>query len=273
MSDTVSSKVRNHYDSVAMRYDVGFKKAESRWRFHDLATWEHINRFFPKAGKLLDAGCGTGRWALRLARMGWYVTGVDISKKMLEVAKRKASNLGVSDRVEFVAGDVTELCGLQCESFDAILSQGCVLSYCGDAAKALSEFHRVAKSGACLIADVDCRFSVAASYWRKQGDFLAATQMLDTGDGLGGAAKSAERFPIHAFMPEELHRLLAETGWRLAVMVGKTVTPTLIGKECFKQLLETSEGFAELREMETRLRHQTNLIGCATNLEVAAFVP
>lgn len=38
--------------------------------------------------RLLDAGCGSGRWSVRLAEAGWRVTGVDISAQLLAMAPR-----------------------------------------------------------------------------------------------------------------------------------------------------------------------------------------
>jgi 2-polyprenyl-3-methyl-5-hydroxy-6-metoxy-1,4-benzoquinol methylase len=39
--------------------------------------------------KILDIGCGTGNHAIRMAKKGYKITGVDSSESMLEVAKRK----------------------------------------------------------------------------------------------------------------------------------------------------------------------------------------
>jgi ubiquinone/menaquinone biosynthesis C-methylase UbiE len=36
--------------------------------------------------ELLDAGCGTGRWSVRLAQAGWVVTGVDLSQELIRLA-------------------------------------------------------------------------------------------------------------------------------------------------------------------------------------------
>src|SRR5258708_35000311 len=52
---------------------------------------------------ILDAGCGTGRVAIELARRGLQVTGVDVDAAMLERARAKAPQL------EWVHGDVATL--------------------------------------------------------------------------------------------------------------------------------------------------------------------
>lgn len=62
----------------------------------------------PAAGlRVLDVGCGVGRWSCLLAARGARVTGVDLSPQMISVARRSAAARGVSCR--FLVGDVTAL--------------------------------------------------------------------------------------------------------------------------------------------------------------------
>jgi SAM-dependent methyltransferase len=58
-------------------------------------------------GSALDLGCGTGFWAVELARRGWQVVGVDNVPKALSAARERAEAAGVE--VRFVLGDVTAL--------------------------------------------------------------------------------------------------------------------------------------------------------------------
>src|SRR5690606_33465644 len=46
-----------------------------------------------RPGRVLDAGCGTGRVAVELARRGHDVVGVDLDPSMLAVARREAPHL------------------------------------------------------------------------------------------------------------------------------------------------------------------------------------
>jgi 2-polyprenyl-3-methyl-5-hydroxy-6-metoxy-1,4-benzoquinol methylase len=56
-------------------------------------------------GDILDMGCGTGRHAIELAKRGYLVTGVDISRGMLAAADRAAREAGVE--VEWIQADAS----------------------------------------------------------------------------------------------------------------------------------------------------------------------
>ncbi|MDX3458324.1 methyltransferase domain-containing protein [Streptomyces sp. ME02-8801-2C] len=72
--------------------------------------------------RVLDAGCGTGRIAIRLAELGHHCTGVDIDPSMLAVARRDAP------AQEWLHGDLTHLDALGLEpGFDLALAAGNVI--------------------------------------------------------------------------------------------------------------------------------------------------
>lgn len=70
--------------------------------------------------RLLDAGCGPGVLAERLAQEGWVVAGVDESNAMIEVAKRDSRP---TEHLTFIQGQLTRLPALfKSGSFDAIVA-------------------------------------------------------------------------------------------------------------------------------------------------------
>lgn len=58
-------------------------------------------------GRALDLGCGTGTNAIYLTQHGFDVTAIDISRRAIALARRKARSVGV--RPQFIRGDVTQM--------------------------------------------------------------------------------------------------------------------------------------------------------------------
>ncbi|MEV2245496.1 class I SAM-dependent methyltransferase [Streptomyces sp. NPDC049970] len=75
-----------------------------------------------EASRVLDAGCGTGRIAIRLAELGHRCTGVDVDSSMLAVARRTAPGQ------EWILGDLAGLDTLGLDpGFDLVLAAGNVI--------------------------------------------------------------------------------------------------------------------------------------------------
>ena len=57
-----------------------------------LRKWESkvVKEHFPRKGKVLDIGCGGGREAIPLAKLGYEVFAVDVADKQIEIAKENA---------------------------------------------------------------------------------------------------------------------------------------------------------------------------------------
>lgn len=102
-----------------------------------------------KGKKILDAGCGASRDASLLAKAGARVTGVDISPKMLELAKKTCAG----PDVELYMKDMQKT-SFPDKEFDIIISIFSV-AYKKNLADLLSEFKRVLKeNGKLLISTV-----------------------------------------------------------------------------------------------------------------------
>lgn len=128
-------------------------------RFEDLASAgvdvhgeaDLVDSYGP--GSVLDAGCGTGRVAIELARRGRAVVGLDVDDAMLEAARRKAPAL------EWIAADLTDP-GLDLgRTFDLIVMAGNVLIFVppGTEGQVIANAARLLAPGGRLVAGYSLR--------------------------------------------------------------------------------------------------------------------
>lgn len=118
-------------------------------RHYDKAVARMLSVLMPPVGsEVLDAGCGTGVHSIRTAKAGFRVKAIDISRTVLDDAKRRATSEGVVDKIDFEVADLTKL-QFADNSFQSIFSWG-VLIHVPDIDKALVELARVLKPGGRL---------------------------------------------------------------------------------------------------------------------------
>src|SRR5688572_17757743 len=133
--------VRSLFATIADRYDlitvVLSYAQDRRWqrRLADLAS--------PEAGaRVLDLATGTGDIALVFAARRAHVVGLDVTLRMIELAKRKAAGV---QSATFLVGDMLTL-PFTAASFD-IVTTGYGLRNVPDLARAIDEIVRVLKPG------------------------------------------------------------------------------------------------------------------------------
>ena len=84
-------------------------------------------------GKLLDLGTCSGSQAIGLAKLGFDVTGTDVSRTAIKKAKaslelaRKATDGGRIGNLEFLVDDILDT-RLAADQFDVVLDRGCLHS-------------------------------------------------------------------------------------------------------------------------------------------------
>jgi 2-polyprenyl-3-methyl-5-hydroxy-6-metoxy-1,4-benzoquinol methylase len=133
---TLDSWDRDYYHPIAERY-------------YDSAISTMLQLLEVRPGTtVLDAGCGPGVHSLRVARAGFRVCAVDISKTMLREARARIEAAGLATSVEFRQEDLTQLT-FPDSSFRHVFSWG-VIIHIHNVEKALDELARVIEPGGTL---------------------------------------------------------------------------------------------------------------------------
>ncbi|MBD2430843.1 MULTISPECIES: class I SAM-dependent methyltransferase [Fischerella] len=142
----IENTVRNQYDQVAAVYDLRWKSYISK-TLSFLKTWAEISPL----DSVLDVACGTGEFERLLLseHSTQHIVGIDISEKMLAIAKQKCSPY---PQVEFYTATAKAL-PFASNSFDVIVSANS-FHYFDEPAAALTEMRRVLKpEGKVIILD------------------------------------------------------------------------------------------------------------------------
>ena len=144
-TEEAKAKATATYNAAADSFD------EPALAFWNLIGQRTIERLRLKPGdRVLDVACGSGASAIPAAQSvgeSGTVLGVDLAERLLELARAKAHQLGLTN-IRFQVGDM-ERSGCADESFDAVV---CVFGifFVPDMAKAVRELWRMVRQGGQL---------------------------------------------------------------------------------------------------------------------------
>lgn len=113
-----------------------------------------VRPYLALAKTVLDLGCGGGKDALRLAREGFHVVGLDLSSAAIGQAEARAKEEGLS--AEFLAADMSEGLPFPPNSFDAVLANLSLHYFTSEKTRfVMSEVRRVLAQGGVLVMHVN----------------------------------------------------------------------------------------------------------------------
>jgi ubiquinone/menaquinone biosynthesis C-methylase UbiE len=168
--------------------------------------------------RVLDVPCGQGRHAHLLAEAGFDVTGLDYSKHLLDVAKKR----GTSENLRYVQGDMRALPDKWTGSFAAVLNLFTSFGFFldpQDDVRAMREFARVLEPNGVLIWHGGSRDGVMAKFlsrdwWKSEDGTMIAHER--TFDPLSGILSIRSHWNGTKASGEREHRIRLYTATRLA---------------------------------------------------------
>lgn len=186
---------------------------------------------------ILDLGCGTGEYAIDMARRGYQMVGYDLSLSMLARASDDAQERNL--KINFLQGDMREMPFE--DVFDGAYCWNTSFGYFDESQNqaVIARVHKALKRGGQFLLDVINRDFVSqdspSSVW-FQGDGcicmdemnldwitsrmkIKRTMMIE-----GGRSRELE-YSIRVYALHELGKMLHDAGFRVAEVSGRTETP------------------------------------------------
>jgi SAM-dependent methyltransferase len=214
------------FDEFAPRYDqeVFVQNTEAETEF----LIGHLR--LSHGARILDVGCGTGRHSVALAQRGYQVTGVDLSREMLGVARRRADSASVA--VEWIHADAAAF--VKPEAFDAAISlcEGavCLLTADDDPLERdqniLGNIARSLRGGGRFVLNVlnACRQIRAYNDEDVLSGRFDVANLTELSDASAHLAKGSPTLHIHerGYTPPEIRRVLTWVGFDVIGVYGGT---------------------------------------------------
>ncbi len=149
--------------------------------------------------RVLDLACGTGVAVVRLARLGYEVTGVDLSEPMLRRARARALEAGVlarflrQDMRTFRAPRPVDLVVCLYDSLNHLPGEG-------DLVAAFRAVRRALRPGGCFVFDANTVYGLAHRWGTATTIEHDGPDLFVVHDTVYDAAREANTLTVHGFI-------------------------------------------------------------------------
>jgi SAM-dependent methyltransferase len=249
------------YDALAPTYDEHF--AVPHRRAYDDLAWELVQPLLPDASaRIVDVGCGIGRWARRLVGLGHSVVGIEQAPAMAA----KARELVASGGFELLELPM-EQAELPARQADLVLAMGS-LQYAADPEQMLRRLGRWARPGGWVVVLVDSLVALVLELLAA-GKEDEALLRLETRRATW--VQGSLRADYHLFDSHRLERAFEDAGLVDICVRGLLVGWSALGRE--RMLHRLAHGRDRQMAAERRLAGSRPLAEVGKQLYVSGRVP
>jgi len=261
----------SYYDNKSSNYDA--VRETLLFKVYDEITWKYLEPYVPSNPEtlVLDAGGGTGTWAIRMAKKGCRVVLVDISDGMLRVATEKIKKEGLEHRIDVKKGDIRKL-DFEDEAFDLVLCEHALFLF-EDQNQIVKELARVLKINTPMIVSAQNRYVQSLARLPEEPNPEKLKQALSILSGFEHDAMTPNgAIKIHSLTPNELRVLLEKNGLRVEKIICKIVTTPLRFAPQFIMKKEYSDDVLDkLLLLELAFCEKQDALALAAHIQAIAY--
>ncbi|MBI1804056.1 MAG: class I SAM-dependent methyltransferase [Ignavibacteriae bacterium] len=169
----------------------------------------HFRKYLPKNGKILEAGCGLGRWVFYLRKLGYDIIGIDLAADAVRIAKEY-------DPTAPIFSDNILQTTFPEKTFDAVISLGVVEHFEEGPQKAFQEAVRVLKDNGLFLVTVPIQ---------NTSRLLIANRLKELKRWLRKRKGAQYIFEEYRYTRQEFDSLLRRAGFDIVECVPDDFTP------------------------------------------------
>ncbi len=212
-TDQIKHDLRKLYDQKAETYSIPYQKPAGSY-----FMWRKINTAlflgsFERDSTLLEIGCANGSYTFEFAKLGFTVTGLDLSPQCIQYARKRARRLRVKN-IQFEIGDAEDLSIFPDNTFDGVISFS-ALRYVPNIQAAVNEIFRILKRHKSVVLDFQNKRSPWFNYLKPR--LTGTTHIHD-----------------HQYSTREVKHFLHNAGFQQITAKRILYTPKFIGPNLLK---------------------------------------
>jgi len=263
-------EIEAYYTEKSKKYDESFSMLY--FRVFDAITWRYLEPYLPvnPVALVLDAGGGTGRWTIRMAKKARKVVLMDISEGMLKVAADRIKREHLEDNVVIKRGDIART-GYADQTFDLIFCEHALFLF-KEPDILLDELARILKRKATLIISAHNRYvtSLARLPERPESKDLEKALML-LSERKHQFMTQDNKVKVFTWTPDEFRSMLEGHGFHIEKIIGKGITmPLRISNELFTRKKYSEDLFNSILQFELALCDKPDALALAGHMQAIA---
>jgi len=221
-----------------------------------------VRRHVKKGQRVLDLGCGPGRFSMEMLKLGARVMLADISPKQLGIAKRKIEKAKLGKGVEgYHVLDATNMPEIDDSQYDLVVAYGGLLSFVANKRHdAIKEIRRVLKPRGHLLAEVMCQYGVFREVLVEAPEMFKEPAKYNFWEVLETGEQPWSKFwALHFYTADEFNVFLADNEFAVKELFSM---PSIFyaHKEPFGKIIRSKKAMESVYRIEEHVRDKPGII-------------